>query len=390
MMKNQKIKVNKDVGDDDDTDDESKEECKKREEVIKNVKNNGSKEESKKREEVIKNVKDGGSKEESKKKEEVLKNTKNNESNNTELKKEDLTYISPHNVSTYINPHNVSTYISPHNVSTYISPHNVSLPIEIPKKVLCDASWNDNNDKEFNTFITKGKEIFTNPIEIKSHINIESPWYEENKELVDIKGNEIAQNLFFNQIKTQEQITFFTSILNNNCISPPIRELTAKNYLGKQIYIPKEFRSFTINDKDGEFGGIVLNKICNNIFCVNSNTTHILITDCHNLNIKVEGKIYAGIECLNSSNITIDVEDQYFFRCITSHGVRLKGSFHDSVILDFRNCLDVKVNGEDIELNEFMSVRYHKNEDDHIVRTPPSTDIFLTEKLSLPNITISK
>lgn len=229
------------------------------------------------------------------------------------------------------------------------------------------------------------------PIQIKSQIDPETPWYKENKNEIEKKAHDIGKTVSSGQIKTQEQVTFFTSEVTAKCTTPPIRELTANKYMGKQIYIPEDWKSLTINDEEGEFGGIVLNKIKHTTFSVNSTVSQITVSKCEDLIIKVKGKIYAGIECLNSRHVTIEVENQYFVRCVTSHGVRLKGKLDKDVVLDFRNCMDIVLNNETIPLNEFDSVRYHKDEKNNLVKTPDDKDKFLTNnKIPVPSITIEK
>ena len=117
--------------------------------------------------------------------------------------------------------------------------------------------------------------------------------------------------------------------------------------------------------------------------------SHITITNCSNLIIKLINTSVAGIECINSNKVNISVKTITFLRITTGSEVNVCGLCDSSTILDVRNSINVKVNNDNIPISMFSESRFCYKEE-ILYRMRDNEDIFSSGNLSLPNISLLK
>lgn len=216
---------------------------------------------------------------------------------------------------------------------------------------------------------------------------------EEDILFMEEKTQSLSKTISDSQISTQMNVTSFCGYdrlekfekVNNNY-------LNSDKIKGKQLYVPRSIRNIKITGD--ERNAYVLTEIKNTtLFNFQSPVTHMVITNCKGIVIRVGGKLIAGIECINSSDIIIECDSHSFVRTTTSNSCKITGKTNNDTLIDVRNCFDIYFNNERIETNIFTEGRFKgENGKKGGLRRVPSSEDLLHKPFpnSMPNMTFMK
>lgn len=173
-------------------------------------------------------------------------------------------------------------------------------------------------------------------------------------------GGEVAKN----QLSTQSHVVSLCG-RNRKGTFPTLKggngPFKLNDLHGGQFFVPKDLRLIRITDPGGSGGPcpFVITEINHTTVidfdCV---VTQLTITNSRDLVIRMKKAPIAGIECIDSNNIIVDAEKCNFVRATTSFDVKINGSCDDTVLLDVRNCTDVFVNNQQIDIGFFSEGRF--------------------------------
>lgn len=190
-------------------------------------------------------------------------------------------------------------------------------------------------------------------------------------------GGEVAKN----QLSTQSHVISLCG-RNRKGTFPTLRNpknVNLSSLRGGQFFVPESTRLIKISEKAGVPGApFVISEICHTtVIDFDCIITQLIVTNSHNIVIRMKKAPIAGIECINSSNIIIDADSCNFVRAITSSDVKVNGECDGDVLLDMRNCIDVFVNGEKIEVGMYTEGRFSFSpQDKSFLRLEKKHDIY--------------
>lgn len=191
----------------------------------------------------------------------------------------------------------------------------------------------------------------------------------EDLEALTKKSLEIGGEIARNQLSTQSHVVSLCgrnrkgtfTVLKNG-------KLDVNDIRGGQFFVPTDLRLIRITDsslgrrsEDRPFGPcpFVITEIDHTtVIDFDCEVTQLTITKSRNLVIRMKKAPIAGIECIDSNNIIVDAEKCNFVRATTSSDVKINGRCDDTVLLDMRNCVDVFVNNQQIDVGFFSEGRF--------------------------------
>jgi hypothetical protein len=197
----------------------------------------------------------------------------------------------------------------------------------------------------------------------------------------------IAKKVSDHQISTQNKVVYI-SANEGTRLTPVIKDVMT--IMGEKCYINPSMtllKIYGLVSSSYVLTGIQMVKPI--VIEIHNKVSHLTITNCKNIIIKITNTSFAGIECINSKKINLSVKSINFVRVTTSEDVKMTGEIDKVTVLDIRNSINIVINTDLIPgclFNE-ARFRYKKgilskiNEDD---------DIFSSGNLSLPNLTLLK
>src|SRR3990167_53901 len=230
--------------------------------------------------------------------------------------------------------------------------------------------------------------------ELETIVDFDNVTTEELNNLTD-KSSEIGREVAKNQISTQSHVVSLCG-RNRKGTFPMLKsgKLNVNDLRGGQFFVPKEFRLIRITgtDLDPSPVPIVISEICHTTVidfdCV---ITQLTITNSKDLVIRMKKAPIAGIECIDSNNVIVDVEKCNFVRATTSFDVKINGRCDDTFLLDLRNCTDVFVNNQQIDVGFFSEGRFSFSPQDRsFVPVSSYNDLAASSNGSMPNLTLLK
>lgn len=197
----------------------------------------------------------------------------------------------------------------------------------------------------------------------------------------------LARKVSDHQLDTQNRVIYVNA--NEGIkLSPVIRNV--REIMGKKCSIDGKHSIIKI------YGEISSSYVFSNLKFVrpiiielHNKISHLTISGCKNVILKLTNTSFAGIECINSRKVSISVKTLNFVRVTTGSDISLYGISDSSTILDIRNSSNVTVNNELLPGCVFTEARfkYHANHYEYIKE---EHDIFSSGNLSVPNVTLLK
>lgn len=224
-------------------------------------------------------------------------------------------------------------------------------------------------------------------MEFEMDIDFDNLTEEQHDDLMG-KAFSIARKVSDSQIDTQNKVVYISNRNGINLSSNIVDDVTT--IMGKKCYISPKMTLLKI------FGSVSSSYVLTNIQMVrpivieiHNKVSHITITNCKNLIIKIFNTSFAGIECINSRKINLSVKAINFIRVTTGSDINLYGECDETSMLDIRNSINITINSQLIPGCMFNEDRfsYSKGEFHKVKETD---DIFSSGNLSLPSITLLK
>ena len=215
----------------------------------------------------------------------------------------------------------------------------------------------------------------------------------EDLENLEQKAQEIGGNVANNQLTTQSHVV---SLYGPGRPFPNVEKVVDVDQIrGKQFSIPENVRMIKVTSSSesspcpfvlSEIQGIVVVQL----FC---RVSQLTITNCRKVLVRMSHAPIAGIECINSHDVTVVSAACNFLRVTTSTNVKFRGECDADSLLDIRNCTDIHVNDAQLEVGMFSEGRFSVSPDkDHFIPIEPQRDLWNVgvRTGSFPNLTLLK
>lgn len=210
---------------------------------------------------------------------------------------------------------------------------------------------------------------------------------EDQYESYQDTAHQLAKKVSDHQISTQNKVVYISQH-NGVKLSPVVSDVM--EIMGEKCYINPAMtilKIYGLVSSSYVLTGIQMVKPI--VIEIHNKVSHLTVTNCKNIIIKLSNTSFAGIECINSKKINISVKSINFIRVTTSEDINIVGETNTTSILDIRNSINIIINTEVVPGCLFNEARfsYKKNV---LTKLTEEDDIFSTGNLSLPSLTLLK
>lgn len=201
----------------------------------------------------------------------------------------------------------------------------------------------------------------------------------EDMEKIIEKATQIGETVSINQISTQSNVISMCG-RNRRGTFPHLTvntdgEVSICDLKGGQFFIPQSLKFIKVVSSDTSRYPLVLSEIRHPVvFDFDCRISQLTITKCKGVVVRMKRAPIAGIECIESESIRIDAQNCNFIRTTTSFDVKFRGECDETVLLDVRNCVDIEVNKNSLNVGMFTVGKFSFSPQDKSFVPIHSTD----------------